>query len=53
MRRWQKAITIIKKQTAQKNKFIENLAIAINYHEQSLVTKGFLSFIKHKVSHAR
>ncbi|CDW84837.1 UNKNOWN [Stylonychia lemnae] len=49
LRLWQKAVKKIKQRRVEKKVFIKNLAIAIHFHEQSLMTKGVLSFIKFRV----
>lgn len=49
MRVWQGYVRGKRERRERKRRLVENLAIAINYHEQTLVTKGFLSIIKFRL----
>lgn len=49
MRSWQKLVSDAKRKRHEHRIMIENIAAAINYHEQSLRTKTLLSFIKYRV----
>lgn len=49
MRVWQGYVRGKRERRDRKRRLVENLAIAINYHEQTLVTKGFLSIIKFRL----
>ena len=56
MRVWQRYVAKKRERREKKRRLLENLAIAINYHEQTLVTKAFLSLIKFRLqsdTHAR
>lgn len=49
MRVWQRYVQGKRQRRDKRKRLLENLAIAINYHEQTLVTKGFLSIIKFRI----